>query len=392
MSVPPSGKTFKLPRPPGTSVAAPELEPAQVVEKNEADESSGQPLGSTESAQRIGRQLAAQLDDQGYHPVVLFGSASSGKSSLLASLLAYLQVDTSARIQIELGEQLLQDDQDYGTRTHNEAIAFFYRSVEEFLGGKAHMATQAKNPFFIPVVLKPHGDLPEVKFAFLESRGEWYDARMDTNEVFQRLKEEVSGVLLNFPRSISFLHIAPYTQVNAWDEAAASQQGQDLQLRKKADLALVGAFNAYKTVRPLKHEDTHIFLITKWDAYAAPGSASGSFTAPSLEEVTDVALERYSRGYAAFASLNLGENFPWQKKLMQYSSGLISGRDILAPTGEVKEQVYRYPRVLWSWLYENATRSNGHSRKLFPEQPLPAPTLGQKAKQALAWILKRIGV
>lgn len=379
---------FKIKR---SSDGAPPKEPAIGSEQDPTVEEPAH-AATSEIAQRMGRQLAAQMEEQGYHPVVLFGSAASGKSSLLASLLAYLQVDTSAKVQIQLGDQLILDDDAYGSEAHKEASTFFYRSVEEFIGGKAHASTQAKYPFFIPVVLKPHGNLPEMKFAFLESRGEWYQPKMDTNEVFQRLKEEVSGVLLNFSKGISFLHVAPYTQVNTWDEDAVSQQGKDLQLRKEADLALVGALNAYKIVRPLKHEDAHLFLISKWDAYAPPGSPTGSFSAPSVEEVQGVALERYSRGYTAFCSLHLGDQDLWQKQIMQYSSGLISGRSILAPTGDVREQVYRYPRVLWNWLYENATRGGGHARKLFPNPPPPKPTLAEKCRLVLARILKAMGV
>lgn len=353
------------------------------------------PVRATTSdiGQRLGRQLAGQMDEQGYHPVVLFGSSASGKSSLLASLLAYLQVDTTAKVEIQLGDRLLLDDQDYGSWAHDEATAFFYRSVEEFIGGTAHPATVSKNPFFIPVVLKPHNGMPEAKFAFLESRGEWYQPKMETNEVFQRLREEVSGVLLNFPKGISFLHVAPYTQVNTWDEDAASQQVRDVKLRHEADLALVGALNAYKAVRPLKHQDAHLFLVTKWDAYAPPGAPSGSFSSPTVDEVTGVAKDRYSRGFSAFFNLNLGDDqHRWQKQIMQYSSGLISGRSILAPTGDVKDQVYRYPRVMWNWLYENATRSDGACRKLFASPPPPKPTLMDGGRAALARILRFMGV
>lgn len=63
---------------------------------------------------------------------------------------------------------------------------------------------------------------------------------------------------------------------------------------------------------------------------------------------------------------------------MQYSSGLISGRSILAPTGDVREQVYRYPRVLWNWLYENATRGGGHARKLAPQPTSAGAHAGRK--------------
>jgi hypothetical protein len=349
-------------------------------------------LGTSESAVRVGRQLAEQMDERGYHPVVIFGSSASGKSSLLTSLLAYLQVDDGAKIQLRLGEPFALDDDAYGQWAHDEATGFFYRSVEEFIGGVAHAATLSPNPFFIPVVIKPHGNLPEMKFAFLESRGDWYNPEEESNEFFQRLREEISSVLVNYQKGISFLHIAPYTQVMTWDESAASQQSRDIALRQKADLALVGALNSYKAVRVVKHRDAHLFLVTKWDAYAAPGGSTGSFSSPSVEEVTAVARERYPRAYAAFLNLSLEEQAGWQKQLMQYCSGVISGRSVSRPSNELRGQIFRYPRVLWSWLYANATRDTGHRESLFPAPPPRTPTLMDKFNEALSKFMRWLGV
>jgi len=349
-------------------------------------------LGTSESATRVGRQLAEQMEERGYHPVVIFGSSASGKSSLLTSLLAYLQVDDDAKIQIRLGEAFALDDEAYGQWAETESKGFFFRTVEEFIGGLAKASTMSPNPFFIPVVIKPHGNLPEMKFAFLESRGDWYNPQKETNEFFQRLREEISSVLVNFQKGISFLHIAPYTQVETWNESAQNQQVLDITMRQKADLAIVGALNSYKAVRVVKHRDAHLFLVTKWDAYAPPGGNTGSFSAPSIEEVTGVARERYPRAYAAFLNLSLENPEKWQKQLMQYCSGVFSGRAVSRPSSELRGQIYRYPRVLWSWLYSNATRDEGREQSLFPQPPPRAPTLLDKFDEAVKKFMRWLDV
>jgi len=343
-------------------------------------------------ATRVGRQLAALLDERGYHPVVVFGSSAAGKTTLLTSLLAYLQVDGDAGVEVALGAPLAIDDADYGTWAHEEATGVFYRSVEEFIAGRTQPATMSPRPFFVPVVIRPPGRLPEARFAFLESRGDWYNPDTESNAFFRRLRDEIAALLLHFPKGISFLHVAPYTQLATWDEDTGLHAARDAALRRQADLALVGALNAYRAVRATKHRDAHLLLVTKWDAYAAPDGTESSFVAPTLDEVTAVARERYPRGLAAFLTLGLGAPQAWQKQLMQYCAGIISGRTVTQPGTELRAQLNRYPRVLWNWLYENATRDAGRRQMLFPRSPDRSRAWSARLDALLARALRLLGV
>jgi hypothetical protein len=361
-------------------------------EKAAPEEHVNQRIGTVESAVKMGRHLAEQLEEQGYHPVVVFGSSNSGKTSMLASLLAYLQVAIETGVEIQLGAPIVVDDHAYGQWAHDEATTFFHRSIQEWLGGVAHAKTISPNPFFIPVIIRPQGNLPEARFAFLEGNGEWYQPDADTNAYFKPLKEEISGVLRHFQKGASFIHVAPFTQIASWEEPSQGKQHIESSEMSKANLGLVGAINSYNAVRTVKHRDAHLFLITKWDAYAPPGRIDGVFSAPALEEVESVAKHKYQQSYAAFANMNLGDEVRWRKQIMQYCAGMISGREILKPTAENKEQLNRYPRVLWNWLYNNATRDDGHARDLFPK-PVPRPsTVFERFERALARVLKWMGV
>lgn len=343
-------------------------------------------------ATRVGRQLATHLEARGYHPVVVFGSSAAGKTTLLTSLLAYLQVDDAAQVEVELGEAFPIDEDGYGRWAHEEATGLFFRSVEEFIAGRTQPATMSPRPFFVPVVIRPPGRLPEMRFAFLESRGDWYNPDTASNAFFRRLRDEIAAVLLHYPRGMSFLHVAPYTQLATWNEDAGLHEARDAALREQADLALVGALNAYRTVRAVKHRDAHLLLLTKWDAHAAPAGAGSSFVAPSLEEVAGVARERYPRGLAAFLNPGLGAAQPWQRQVMQYCAGIISGRTVARPGAELRAQLHRYPRVLWNWLYTNATRDAGQRHPLFPQRPARGPAWSARFDEALARLLRMLGV
>ena len=371
----------------GPAPARADVEPVHAISATPATEHL-----PDSDATRVGRQLAAQLEARDYHPVVVFGSSAAGKTTLLTSLLAYLQVDDAAQVEVELGAPFAIDDEGYGRWAHEEATGLFFRSVEEFIAGRTQPATMSPRPFFVPVVIRPPGRLPEMRFAFLESRGDWYNPDTASNAFFRRLRDEIAAVLLHYPKGISFLHVAPYTQLATWDPDAGLHEARDAALRGQADLALVGALNAYRAVRAVKHRDAHLLLLTKWDAHAAPDGSESTFIAPALDEVVDVARERYPRGFAAFGTLALGAAQPWQKQVMQYCAGIISGRTVTRPGGELREQLHRYPRVLWNWLYENATRDAGQRRGLFPRRRSAHGTWSKRVDGVLARVLRLLGV
>lgn len=326
-----------------------------------------------QSAAAVGRLIAEQMESHEYHPVVIFGSANAGKSVLLGSLFSYLQIDAHAAIGIQLGEPFLPNTDDFGRKSYELAETFFYRDVQEFLNGTAHAATASPFPFFIPIRIIPKNK-PEIKIAFMESRGEWYKPEPDSGRYFPIMKAEINSVLTHYQRGISFIHIAPYTQTKTWAEGIDDPGVEKTEINN-ANLALVGAFNAYEKTRAFKEEDSHLFLMTKWDAHQrnnGHSSLENTLTNVDPQDFEAILKKLYLKGYTSFNNINIDIK---QKSQMQYCAGIMSGREIIQANEDVREILKRYPQTLWNWLYANATRCHPRMQKkalqLFPK-PTPA--------------------
>jgi hypothetical protein len=335
--------------------------PASIKEKSPEDD--------THNPVAVGRLIAEQLEQHGYHPVIIFGSSNSGKSSLLGSLFSYFQIESTKSIGIFLGEAFLPSTNPYGKWALEESKSFFYKGVQEFLRGTAHVATRTQYPFFIPVRIVPLNK-PEIKMAFLESNGEWYRPKPDTASYFQDLREEINSVLMHYQRGISFIHIAPYTQV---DSALNQPDHEELNRQEidYADSALVGAINAYESIRGFKKDDAHLFLMTKWDEYCkkrGESSIEEGLMHVDISELEDTIKTSYLRGFTAFNNIKIDIS---QKYQMNYCSGIMRGREVVRPNQENREILNRYPMTVWNWLYKNATRCNPDIG--IPETLIPQP-------------------
>jgi hypothetical protein len=373
---------FEIDPPGGSLPATPQPAPAT------PDAAAAFPNTASDQ-ESAGRQLAQQMQALGYHPVVIFGSTSSGKTTLLGSLLSYIQKDHDAGAEISLGEEFSIAGSEYGSWAHEKAAAFFFRGVQEHINERTQAATRTQYPFFIPVILKPRGGLPEVKIALLESNGEWYNAETGSDRFFQKLRDEIAGLLHNYGDGVSFLHLAPVTQLEQYRQGVEGDRSKDEALRHAADLALVGCFNAYRDIRPVKNNDRHLLLLTKWDAHAKPMDPRDNFFAPSLAEVKDIARQKYPQAYVAFVNLSLGDTDATAKQIMQYCSGIISGREVLRQSAEVDMQIRRYPRALWNWIYRGALHDPREQRLLYSEPKPAEPSLIQRLH---AKLLRLLGV
>ena len=118
-----------------------------------------------------GRLLAEHMANAGYQPVVLFGNAASGKTSLLMSLLATIRTEAHLQSGLQLGEPIMDTSKIYGSYLWSEAQRFFGVRTQEFIEGRASASSKMELPFFIPLVFSPVGKL-EIKIAFMESRSE----------------------------------------------------------------------------------------------------------------------------------------------------------------------------------------------------------------------------
>ena len=98
-----------------------------------------------------GAQLASDMEDKRYQPVILFGNAFSGKTSLLLSLLAAVKTETHLETGLFMAEPLLARDTRYGRYQSEQSEAFFGRKTQEFIQGTASPKTAIDLPFFVPV-------------------------------------------------------------------------------------------------------------------------------------------------------------------------------------------------------------------------------------------------
>jgi hypothetical protein len=364
----------------GAPSEAPEKKSSRIEPTVSPDKSE---IESDLQPEKIGRLISERMQDLGYHPVIVFGSANAGKSTLLSSLISYLKTESESGVGIYIGDTIVPVSSDYGRWAIEQANAFFFRGIQEFMLGTANQATKADRPFFIPVRIVPK-DKPEIKLAFMESNGEWYKPDIKSARYFQDLKDEINAVLINFQRGISFLHVAPYTQVEAWSSAQIDHEVNKNEIML-ADGALVGAMNSYEAVRPFKSDDAHMLIMTKWDARRDEDNSTtledALLNVPDSLLITTL-LGQYQQGFSAFNSLNISLE---RKRMMRYCAGIIKGREVVTPNPELQKILDRYRKNLWNWLYANATRTHPDiSEEINLFSPPPAINLGLIERMTLA--------
>lgn len=319
------------------------------------------------------KKLSDYLIEKKYHPVMVFGDSGSGKSSLLASLLHYMQHDPNAGAICMLGDWILPTGTPEGDTFAEQASEFFHRDIMAFNDGQAAPATRVEVPFYIPVVVRPNSGKADTRLAFLESRGE--DYRIDEGSVgyFPEIKRQIKDVYESFPGPISLIIISPFTYRDVYttqddleDENARIREG---------DKALYGALQAYQKARQYPEMDNYMFVLTKWDMYTK-GVSAPEFISPPRGLAEKMIRDRYPLAW------NLFRNMPKTNsaKAMQYSAGLIAGNGVLAAPDQFKPAIYQFPRALWNWLYCNSTGGT----TLYGETTQP------KSGGLLSWLKKTL--
>lgn len=359
-------KDFTLDEVPQPTVSAPSS--VQAVEVHETSAFGAQEVNDA------GRQLAAELEARGYHPVVIFGNAASGKTSLLLSLLAVIKTEASLETGLTLGEPILNTSSPYGKYIQTHSDQFFGRKTQEFIEGVASPKTNIDYPFIIPVVFRPRGK-PEAKFAFLESNGEWYRPDRESDALFQPLRKQIEDLIREFQLGISFVHLVPYTQ--GVIRSTSVNITEDISELQEASLAIAGALNAYEKIRIEKSRDRHVMLVTKWDAHTSPQSSVLDVLIDTADDVEPFVEQHYSQAFSSFKGLTVNRS---QVFLANYCAGLISNRDVLSLRidSELRPAVLRFPVSLWGWLYRNAiVDSGGMADDPFPQQNSGTPKILQ---------------
>lgn len=318
------------------------------------------------------QSLAQSLQEKGYHPVMLFGSTRSGKSYLLASLFHYLQNDPWSEAICLMGEWILPVNTAKGAKVADEASKFFNHVVMDFNSGNPVPSTHTEVPFFIPVILRPNNGMPDIKLAFMESRGEDYHIKPDTVNFFPELKQDILDVYRNYPLPISLLVIAPYTLRDAYTEYAEPEDPGSEEF-KFVDKSLFGALQAYQANRVGFGSDHYLFVLTKWDVYTG-GASNPEFLEPPVGLVEKLIADRYTLAWNIFRGMRKTAN----SNTMQYCAGLISGNHVYSVPEALKPKINRFPRALWDWMYINAS---GGKR-------LYGPKRTESTKGVFGWLKK----
>lgn len=312
--------------------------------------------------------LGKRLEDTNRHPVLVFGSADSGKSSLILSIINTLANAEELSVLFADNEPILDDsDGDLQKQRHAIARQFYEWGLHRWTAGQPPWPTQER--FFIPIDVQPRNStLPPVKFAILDGRGEDYGLNKGTDDgmslpvgdLRKPLAEEIKELLQEFSHEITIVYIAPFSQ-----HGAASESTLD------ANTGLRQTIQEYSTTRvpELRANDSHLFLFTKWDEHAAPLVQGHAFADPSSLDVANQIRLRYESAWGQFCGLPVGGPARDRRVFMQYSAGyFINGRLQSAPD-LVANTFRRYPRTVANWLYSRAARSSLRRRQLSDEAP-----------------------
>lgn len=311
------------------------------------------------------------------HPVMLFGGPATGKSVLIASLLAYGMENSDAGMDVALGEPIHDTKTSTGLGAANLAQAFFETKFEAWLH-RENIPSNQGGAYFVPVdvtIRQTNDQLKMKKFAFLDWEGEKQrpnapqnvDPFVAPHAPIQSRAKPIDplgqSILSHFTNGISVMFLAP-----VFDSG-------DIQSRhREHGLTLVGGMDQYKRHRSSRiDKDRHIFLMSQWDRLYPPGSPE--FVAPPESVLESCLQSRYGSAWSKFQLLPCK---PDQLAKMQYSSGEhdVNSRRMKYQHDDPKRlQVARYARTLWNWLFINATGSAIFSDVMLPQpQPTPQPS------------------
>lgn len=334
----------------------------------------------------LGRDLANAMQEEGYHPVVLFGTNNSGKTSILMSLFSTLSTEPRLETGLTLCDPILGSRTEIARHLHKEAEHTFEIKTEAFLAGEKIPKTVTTLPFFIPVEFRPPDGRPPVKFAFLESNGEWYRPLIsdgtrlsDTEKLYPDLRKEIEDFIASYQHGITFIYTAPVTQGEVY---AQSDKTFDTDEIRYASMAIRGVLKIYDNIRANgRADDKHLMLVTKWDAVSAREADRATGIEEDREAVIDFCNRKYNQALSAFQGLNLR---PEQKMINAYCSGIINKAGLISVSADdaVSNIITSYPVRLWEFLYRNALERAG----VGPISPFREP----KKPSSISRILTRV--
>lgn len=339
-----------------------------------------------EELRSLGVDLARAMEDEGYHPVILFGTNNSGKTSILMSLFATITNEPMLNTGLSLCDPILGSHARIAKELHREAEHSFQVKTQAFLAGEKIDKTSTKFPFFIPVDFRPPDGRPSVKFAFLESNGEWYrpensDGRSmsQVDKLYPALRGEIESFIANYQGGITFIYAAPVTQTEVY---AASENTHDSKEVGYACLAIKGVMQSYDRIRANgRAQDKHLMLVTKWDAKSARDADRPAGIEEDRHEVEKFVNQRYGQALSAFQGLNID---PRNRNINAYCAGMINERGVIRLKSDdfARGVIASYPIRLWTYLYRNALIARG-DEPMGPFHEPPAPPIWKRVLDKL---------
>lgn len=296
---------------------------------------------SGKKSDSLGRSLA----DNGFHPVLIFGTAATGKTTFLTSMLSFFTSTPDLGVTITLGDPLSTSE--VGQKAHESSEKLFHLQVNNYLNGLAPVQNQEAFPFFVPVELRRRINRELTRIALMESSGELWSVAMKKNFV-QELREEIKDVYENYPFPITVIMVVPYAMSEGYTGEGSSTD--DKAAFRDSDIALHQTLQVYQRYRPPGIQDNFCFVLTKWDLHTQV-LTSEEFLKPDDGVVRELVRERFPRAFGHFE--NMAEEDMAQ--CTPYSAGLIGGTRILEVPKELKPVLDEFPYRLWRWIYANAT-------------------------------------
>jgi hypothetical protein len=296
-------------------------------------------------AQDPAESLGHSLYSSGFHPVLIFGTAATGKTTFLTSMLSFFTSTTDVGITITLGDPISRST--VGLKAHESSEKLFHYQVNNYLNGTAPVQNQEAFPFFVPVELRRSRNREIIRIALLESSGELWSVAMKKNYV-QELREEISDVYRNYPLPMTIIMVVPYAMSEGYTGTDSTQN--DRALFQDSDIALHQTLQVYQKYRPPHIRDKFCFVLTKWDLHTQV-LASEEFTNPNGELVKSLVKQRFPRAFGHFENM-IDQDLA---RCIPYSAGLIGGTKILEVPRDLKPTLDDFPYKLWGWIYKNAT-------------------------------------
>lgn len=289
--------------------------------------------------------LGATLFGNGFHPVLIFGTRATGKTTFLTSMLSFFTSMPDAGVTVTLGDQLSKTG--VGDQAHESAEKLFHVQVSDYLSGTAPAVTQDAFPFFVPLELRKSGATAITKIALMESSGELWQAGNYKNDVLP-LRGEILDIYRNYPAALSVMIVVPYAMSEAY--TGADTREMDLHEFRRSDASLLQALQIYQRNRPADNRDQFYFVLTKWDMHT-PQIASEEFVNPDDRLVSSLIEQRFPRAFNFFKSMSSDH----RSRYTVYSAGLIGGTKVLEVPVALLPVLQEFPYRLWRWIYANAT-------------------------------------